>query len=97
MEDCFCRSFAHVVLGNGMALFGTLHRASDEVWGSGKQDVWQKLLRCPQSCHFWGPEPTVEALPLQMPALSSAISGDWTMSLWCSTGSPGVSVPVDDG
>ena len=45
MEDCFCRSFAYVVLGNGMALFGTLHHASDEVWGSGKQDVWQKLLR----------------------------------------------------
>lgn len=79
-----------------MALFGTLHCASDEVWGSGKQDVWQKLLRWPQSHHFWGPEPTVEALPLQMPLsprpfpeTGSCLSGaSWGLQ---------VSVPVGDG
>ena len=80
-----------------MALFGSLHCVSDEVWGSGKQDVWQKLLRWPQSHHFWGSEPTVEALPLQMPTVSKAISRDWAMSLWCFMGSPGVSVPMGDG
>lgn len=30
MEDCFCRCFAHMVLGYSLFLFGTLHCASDD-------------------------------------------------------------------
>ena len=101
MEDCFCRSFAHMVLGYSLFLFGTLHCTSDDgkplslkVW---EQNVWQKLLRYPQSSHFRGPEPRVEVLPLQMPALSKVISREGAVSVWCTMGSPVVYVPVGDG